>query len=99
MELTREKGDEEGRGYGVGYGVGEMLSFVCFVWFIASWRKYRWSKEENKGREERRKEGNPARWPLSNTGLLADMSWSGPQIQKKNGRTNPITEDKWRKAM
>jgi hypothetical protein len=31
MELTREKGDEEGRGCGVGYGVGEMISFVCLV--------------------------------------------------------------------
>jgi hypothetical protein len=31
MEMTREKGDVEGRGCGVGHGVGEMLSFVCFV--------------------------------------------------------------------
>jgi hypothetical protein len=30
--------------------------------------------EENKGGEERRKEGNLARWPLSKTGLLADTS-------------------------
>jgi hypothetical protein len=49
--------------------------------------------------EERRTEGNPARWPLSKTGLLADTSRYGPQIQKKNGRTDPITEDKWRKQM
>jgi hypothetical protein len=31
MEMTREKGDVEGRGYGVGHGVGEMLSFVSFI--------------------------------------------------------------------
>jgi hypothetical protein len=31
-------------------------------------------KEENKGGEERRKEGNPARRPLSKTGLVADTS-------------------------
>jgi hypothetical protein len=60
MKMMREKGDGEGRWYRVGYRVGEMLSFVCFVWFIALWRKYRQSKEENKGREVRRKEGNPA---------------------------------------
>jgi hypothetical protein len=36
--------EEEGRGGGDGYGVGEMLSFVRFVWFIASRRKYRRSK-------------------------------------------------------
>jgi hypothetical protein len=47
-------------------------------------------KEENKGGEDRRKEGNPARWPLSKTGLLADTSRYGLQIQKKNGRTDPI---------
>jgi hypothetical protein len=47
-------------------------------------------KEENTGGEERRKEGNPARWPLSKTGLLADTSRYGPQIQTKNGRTDPI---------
>jgi hypothetical protein len=56
-------------------------------------------KEENKGGEERRKEGNPARWPLNKTGLLADTSRYGPQMQKKNGRTDPISEDKWRKPM
>jgi LAS superfamily LD-carboxypeptidase LdcB len=56
-------------------------------------------KEENKGGEERRKEGNPARWPLSKTGLLADMSRYRPQIQKKNGGTDPTTEDKWGKPM
>jgi hypothetical protein len=90
MKMTREKGDVEGRGCRVRYGVGEMLSFVCFVCFIALRRKYRRSKEENKGGEEWRKEGNPARWPLSKTGLLADTSRYGPQIQKKNGRTDPI---------
>jgi hypothetical protein len=37
-------------------------------------------KEENKGGEERRKEGNLARWPLSKTGLLADTSQYGLQI-------------------
>jgi hypothetical protein len=52
-------------------------------------------KEENKGGEERRKEGNPAWWPLSKTGLLADTSRYGPQIQKKDGGTDPTTEDKW----
>jgi hypothetical protein len=41
IELIREKGDEEGRGYRVWYRVGEILSFVYFVWFIALWRKYR----------------------------------------------------------
>jgi hypothetical protein len=56
-------------------------------------------EQENKGGEERRKEGNPARWPLSKTGLLADTSRYGPQIQKKNGSTDPITEDQWRKPM
>jgi hypothetical protein len=60
MEMRREKGDVEGRGCRVGHGVAEMLSFVCFIRFIGLWRKYRRSKEENKGGEERRKEGNPA---------------------------------------
>jgi hypothetical protein len=31
-------------------------------------------KEERKGGEERRKEGNLAQWPLSKIGLLADTS-------------------------
>jgi hypothetical protein len=56
-------------------------------------------KEENKGGEERRKEGNPAQWPLSKTGLLADTSRYGPQIQKKNRGTDPTTKDKWGKPM
>jgi hypothetical protein len=41
MKIMREKGDREGRWYGVGYEVGEMLSFVCFICFIALQRKYR----------------------------------------------------------
>jgi hypothetical protein len=49
--------------------------------------------------EERRIEGNLARWPLSRTGLLADTSRYGPQIQKIEGGTDPKTEDKWRKPM
>jgi hypothetical protein len=49
--------------------------------------------------EERRTEGNPARWPLSKTGLLADTSQYGPQIQKNKGRTDLKTEDKLRKPM
>jgi hypothetical protein len=40
--------------------------------------------------EERKTEGNTALWPQSKTGLLADTSRYGPQIQKKNGRTEPI---------
>jgi hypothetical protein len=36
--------EEEGRGCGDRYGVGKMLPFVRFIQFIASWRKYRWSK-------------------------------------------------------
>jgi hypothetical protein len=49
--------------------------------------------------EERRTEGNPARWPLSKTGLLADTSRYGPQIQKNKGGTDLKTEDKWGKPM
>jgi hypothetical protein len=49
--------------------------------------------------EERRTEGNPARWPLRKTGLLADTSRYGPQIQKNIGGTDLITEDKWGKPM
>jgi hypothetical protein len=49
--------------------------------------------------EERRTEGNPARWPVSKTGLLADMSRYGPQIQKNKGGTDLKTEDKLRKPM
>jgi hypothetical protein len=49
--------------------------------------------------EERRTEGNPARWPLSKTGLLADTSRYGPQIQKIEGNTDLKTEDKWGKLM
>jgi hypothetical protein len=90
----------EGRGCGDEYGVGEMLSFVCFLFdSLLRGGNTGGLKEENKGGEERRKEGNPARWPLSKTGLLADTSRYGPQIQKKNGRTDPITEDQWRKPM
>jgi hypothetical protein len=36
--------EEEGRGCRDGYGVRKMLSFVHFVWLIASRRKYRQSK-------------------------------------------------------
>jgi hypothetical protein len=49
--------------------------------------------------EERRTEGNPARWPLSKTGLFADTSRYGPQIQKIKGGIDPKTKDKWRKPM
>jgi hypothetical protein len=49
--------------------------------------------------EERRTEGNLARWPLSKTGLLADTARYGPQIEKIKGGTDPNTEDKWRKPM
>jgi hypothetical protein len=49
--------------------------------------------------EERRTEGSPARWPLSKTGLLADTSRYGPQIQKIEGSTDLKTEDKWGKLM
>jgi hypothetical protein len=49
--------------------------------------------------EERRTEGNPARWPLSETGLLADTSRYGPQIQMIEGSTDPKTEDRWGKLM
>jgi hypothetical protein len=49
--------------------------------------------------EEMRTEGNPARWPLSKTGLLADMLRYGPQIQKNKGGTDLKNEDKWRKPM
>jgi hypothetical protein len=49
--------------------------------------------------EERRTEGNPARWPLSKTGLLADTSRYGPQIQKIEGSIDLKTEDKWGKLM
>jgi hypothetical protein len=71
-----------------------MPSFVCFL-FESLLRRGNTGglKEENKDGEERRKEGNLVRWPLSKTGLLADMSQYGPQIQKKNGGTDSITED------
>jgi hypothetical protein len=49
--------------------------------------------------EERMTEGNLARWPLSKTGLLADTSRYGPQIQKIKGGPDPKTKDKWRKPM
>jgi hypothetical protein len=44
--------------------------------------------------EERRTEGNPARGPLSKTGLLADTSRYGLQIQNNNQRTDPINRRK-----
>jgi hypothetical protein len=56
----------------------------------------KWLKWEG---EERRTEGNPARWPLSKTGLLPDTSRYGPQIQTIEGSTDLKTEDKWRKLM
>jgi hypothetical protein len=49
--------------------------------------------------EERRTEGSLSWWPLSKTGLLADTSRYGPQIQKIKGGTDPKTEDKWRKPI
>jgi hypothetical protein len=49
--------------------------------------------------EERRIEGNPAWWPLSKTGLLADTSRYGPQIQTIEVITGPKTEDRWGKLM
>jgi hypothetical protein len=49
--------------------------------------------------EERRTEGNPARWLVSKTGLLADTSRYGPQMQKNKEGTDIKTEDKWRKPM
>jgi hypothetical protein len=58
------------------------LSFV-----VEEIKAEKWLKMEG---EERRTEGNPAWWPLSKTGLLADKSRYGPQIQKKKGRTDPI---------
>jgi hypothetical protein len=56
-----------------------MESERCFLLFISFDLLLRGGntgglKEENKGGEERRKEGNLAQWPLSKTGLLADMS-------------------------
>jgi hypothetical protein len=56
-----------------------MESERCFLLFVSFDLLLRGGNtgsltEENKGGEERRKEGNPARWPLSKTGLLADMS-------------------------
>jgi hypothetical protein len=89
------------RDEGVEMGTELERCFLLFVWFDLLLRGGNTGglKEENKGGAERRKEGNPARWPLSKTGLLADTSRYGPQIQKKNGRTDPTTEDKWRKPM
>jgi hypothetical protein len=49
--------------------------------------------------EERRTEVSPARWPLSKTGLLADTSRYGLQIQKIERNTDLKTEDKWGKLM
>jgi hypothetical protein len=66
------------------------LSFV-----VEEIKAEKWFKMEG---EERRTEGNPARWPLSKTGLLADTSRYGPQIQKNKGGTDLITEDKWGKS-
>jgi hypothetical protein len=69
---------------------------------VAQWRyKFSFVAEEIKVEkwltwegEERRTEGNPARWPLSKTGLLADTSRYGPQIPKNNGWTDLSTEEK-----
>jgi hypothetical protein len=67
-----------------------------FSFVVEEIKAEKWVTREG---EERRTEGNPARWPLSNTGLLADTSRYGLQIEKKNMRTDPITKDKWRKPM
>jgi hypothetical protein len=51
------------------------------------------------GGEERRIEVNPVWWPLSKTGLLADTSRYGLQIQKIKGGIDLKTKDKWRKPI
>jgi hypothetical protein len=73
-----------------------------------AWRRYNFSfvAEEIKVEkwltgegEQTNTHANPARRPLSKTGLLADTSRYGPQIQKIKGSTDLKTEDKWGKLM
>jgi hypothetical protein len=89
------------RDEGAEMGIGLERCFPLFISFDLLLHRGNTGslKQENKGGEERRKEGNPVRWPLSKTGLLADTLRYGPQIQKKNGGTDPTTEDKWRKPI
>jgi hypothetical protein len=78
--------------------VGAEVARRCYNFpFVAEEIKMeQWLKWEGEGR---RTEGSPAQWPLSKTGLLADTSRYGPQIQKIERNTDLKTEDMWRKLM
>jgi hypothetical protein len=72
------------------------LLCVLFIFVAEAIKVEKWLTWEG---EVRRTEGNPARWPVSKTGLLADTSRNGPQIQKVERNTDLKTKDKWGKLM
>jgi hypothetical protein len=85
VEMGPVQREVEGReGWRVGVEMGWWYYNISFV--MEEIKVEKWVTMEG---EERRIEGSLPWWPLSKTGLLADMSRYGPWILKKNGQIDP----------